>query len=100
MKEQYEQYGFYGTLTLFVTQSMQPMRKAYFLQKYVHETDPEIKICYASRGNLSSADMEASKVFLKHYRAVPIKLAFIPIAFVVFEYGRMKFNSIFTSSRR
>ena len=88
LREQSDQWGFYFTTAVFMSQSLQPMRKAYWLQKYIHETDPDHKIAYASRGNLSTADMNASQVFLKHYRAVPRRWAVLPLTFAVFEFSK------------
>ena len=96
MVEQYEQYGCYASLALFLQQSAQPMKKAYWLHKFVHETDVGFKRVWAGRGNLSTSEKEASQEFLMHYRSVPKRWAMVPFTFLIFELTKAlysRFNS-------
>ena len=85
MVEQYQQYGLYGTTLLAVSQSIQPMKKAFWLHKYVHEKDESMRKIWAGRGNLSTSEKEVSELLLIHYKNVPRRWAMLPITFVVFE---------------
>lgn len=40
----YDQYALYGTSLVFIAGSFKTSRKAYYLHKYIHATDPEQKI--------------------------------------------------------
>jgi hypothetical protein len=88
----YEQYAFYGSIGLTVFGSLQPLRKAYWINRWIHETNPEYKIMIAGRANLSQAERDAAKLFLQHYSSVPKKLALVPIVFITFEFIRSLFK--------
>jgi hypothetical protein len=85
MTTQAEQYGLYVSLLAPVFGSVLPLRKAYYINKYVHETDPEMKIMIAGKANLSESEKLASNAFLKNYKAVPRRLVGIPATFILFE---------------
>ena len=94
---QAEQYGFYVSAVVPVFGSILPLRKAFYINKYVHETDPLVKIAIAGRANLSQSEKEASIAYLKIYRAQPRRLALIPVTFIICtekEYQKNTFRSV------
>lgn len=94
----WEQYALYGSVALSGVQALPAMRKSYFLNKYVHETDAERKVMWAGRANFSNAELKAVPLFLKHYRSLPQKWALLPASFVVIETVGIGFSSIFHST--
>ena len=95
MASQAEQYGLYISLVVPIIGSIQPLRKAYYIHQYLLETDPRTKIMIAGRANLSEPEKEVSDLFLQRYKAVPRRLARIPLLFFAVEftiggYGMLK----------
>jgi hypothetical protein len=102
MTTQAEQYGLYLSLVFPVIGSFLPLRKAYYINKYVNEIDPEMKIMIAGRANLSESEKLASTAFLKNYKAVPRRLVGIPAIFILFELvksGYSKFKKRWSVSK-
>jgi hypothetical protein len=102
MTAQVEQYGLYASIVIPVIGSFLPLRKAYYIKKYVNETDAEMKIMIAGKANLSEAEKLASTAFLKYYKAVPRRLVKIPAAFILFELvtsGYSKFKKWWSVSK-
>ena len=89
---QADQYGLYIATIVPIVGSIRPLRRAYYINKYVHETDAENKLMIAAKARLTEYEIKASAVFLKNYRAVPRKLAFIPALFIVVEGSRVAFE--------
>ena len=94
MTTQAEQYGLYISLIIPILGSVLPLRKAYYLNKYIHETDPSMKIMIAGRANLSESEKLASNEFLKYYRSVPRRLSVVPVLFIAFELARTGYGKI------
>jgi hypothetical protein len=85
----WEQYALYGSVAYSTMQSIPAMRKAYFLNKYVHETNLEFKKMWGGRANFSTAELEAAPLFLKHYKSLPRKWALLPLSFVAIEVTKL-----------
>ena len=85
---QAEQYGFYISCATPVLGSLIPLRRAYWLDRWIHEKDAERRIMIAGRVNLSASEQAVAKLYLKHYRSTPKRLSLIPITFVLFEATR------------
>mmetsp|Transcript_34300 Transcript_34300/g.47131 ORF Transcript_34300/g.47131 Transcript_34300/m.47131 type:complete len:136 (-) Transcript_34300:145-552(-) len=56
-----EQYSLYGSFAVAIYGSYKPLRKAYFLNKWLHETDELLKVIWAGRVNLSETEQKAGK---------------------------------------
>jgi hypothetical protein len=95
MTTQVEQYGLYASLVIPVIGSFLPLRKAYYINKYVNEIDAEMKIMIAGKANLSESEKLASTAFLKNYKAVPrrLLLAFLLLLFCLSLLSRATANS-------
>ena len=85
----YEQYAFYGSIGIAVFGSLQPLRRAYWLNRWIHETNNDYKMMIAGRANLSQVEMTAAKLYLQHYRSIPKRLALVPTNFIAFEFLRI-----------
>ncbi len=68
MSTPYEQYTFYGTTLAFVAGSVGPLRRAYFLNKYLHETEEGIKDIWAMRGGFNEVELKGGHRLLEIYR--------------------------------
>jgi hypothetical protein len=88
MASQAEQYGFYISCATPVLGSLLPLRRTYWLSRWVHEKDADRRTMIAGRANLSVAEQAAANLYLKHYRSTPKRLSLIPITFVLFEATR------------
>jgi hypothetical protein len=88
MSTRYEQYTFYGTTIAFVAGSVSPLRRAYFLNKYLHETEEGIKDIWAMRGGFNEVELRGGHKLLEMYRRTPRRLAILPLTFVAFEAAR------------
>ncbi len=64
------------------------MRRAYYLNQWIHATDPELKKMIAGYVNLTASHKEAAELWLTHYRKVPRNLAIIPLSFILIEIAR------------
>lgn len=94
----WEQYIFYGTVGTAFIGSVQPLRKGYYLNKWLNETDDVLKIIWAGKGKLLDSEMQAGKVYLSILRQSPRRWSLLPITFLVFEgarfgYKRIKFGN-------
>ena len=69
--------------------SYKPLRKAYFLNKWLHETDESLKDIWAGRVNLSATEQKAGKRLLEELKRVPLRLSAIPVAFLIIEGSRI-----------
>ena len=74
--------------------SIRPLRRAYYINKYVHETDAEKKLYIAVNGRLTESEKQISATYLRHYRAVPKRLALIPAMFFLIESSRVGFEGV------
>jgi hypothetical protein len=94
----WEQYTLYGAIGTFLYGSYAPFRKAHFLHKWLHESDPCLKDIWAARANLSAAEQNGGERYLQELKRVPRRYAFIPLSFLVVEgvlTGYRKFSDVF-----
>jgi hypothetical protein len=82
---------------LAVSQSVGPIKKSFWLYKYIHEADPEIKVTFASRGNFGDAQMLAPKAAFDYYKRVPLWWACLPLSFAAFELSKGLYSRIISS---
>ena len=72
---QAEQYGFYISLIILIMGSIQLLRKAYYIQKYLREINPRMILM------IVQSDKEVSLLFLQEFKAVPWRFARITLLF-------------------
>jgi hypothetical protein len=85
----------YFSFGVAVVGSVRPMRKYYYLSKYLHTENEGLKHVYSFKGGLSHIELNAGKFFLeKEFSKTPKKLALLPFTFVVIEFGRMYYKQI------
>lgn len=65
--------------------SWTPVRKAIFLSRYLHETDPSHKKIWAARANLSQVELDGGHEYLKELKKSPRRCALVPLTFVLVE---------------
>lgn len=90
----YEQYTLYGTLGAFVYGTYTPMRKAFYLNKWLHESDESLKDIWAARVNLSAAEQKGGERYLQELRKVPQRFAVLPLSFLLIEGIRVGYRSL------
>jgi hypothetical protein len=81
----WEQYAFYGSFGTAVFASFQPLRKGYYLNKWMNEQDEILKVIWAGKGKLLDSEMQAGKAYLTILRQTPRTWALLPISFCLFE---------------
>jgi hypothetical protein len=84
MDKTVDQYALYGTSLLFIGGSIKPLRKAYFLNKYIHEKDPILKAIWALRGPFTQVELDGGEALLKQYIRVPRNLSVLPVTVIAF----------------
>ena len=90
-----EQYTLYGTVGTALLASLQPLRKGYYLNKWLNETDDVLKTIWAGKGKLLDSEMQAGKAYLAILRQYPRRWSLLPITFLVFEGARFGYKRIF-----
>jgi len=90
----YDQYGLYLTVGGAIYASWTPVRKAIYLSKHLHETDPSLKKIWAARANLSQVELEGGPEYLKELKRIPRRYSTVPLVFVLVE-GYRKFKSVY-----
>jgi hypothetical protein len=68
------------------------LRKYYYLNRYLHESDEGLKLTYAFKGGLTDSELKAGNFFLEEYRRTPRRLAILPVAFIAFEAAKFAYN--------
>jgi hypothetical protein len=91
----WEQYTLYGSVATAVFASYQPLRKGYYLNKWINEPDEILKLIWAGKGKLMDSEMQAGKVYLKILRQTPRRWAMLPVTFCVFEGLKLGYRKIF-----
>jgi hypothetical protein len=81
----WEQYTLYGSIVTSAFKSFQPLRKEYYLKKWINEPNEMLKISWAGKGKLLDSEMKAGKEYLRILRQTPRRWALLPITFCVFE---------------
>eukprot|EP00597_Dinobryon_sp_UTEXLB2267_P007098 CAMPEP_0170084740 /NCGR_PEP_ID=MMETSP0019_2-20121128/19839_1 /TAXON_ID=98059 /ORGANISM="Dinobryon sp., Strain UTEXLB2267" /LENGTH=162 /DNA_ID=CAMNT_0010300935 /DNA_START=32 /DNA_END=520 /DNA_ORIENTATION=+ len=84
MDKPVDQYALYGTSLLFIGGSFKPLRKAYYLNKYIHEEDTILKAIWALRGPFTQLELDGGDALLKQYKRVPRNLSALPVSFIVY----------------
>jgi hypothetical protein len=84
METEAEQLGFYIIAVGSVRAALKPLREAFWLDLYIREKDPVLKIIYAANTALTNAHLDAAEKYLPLLRKQPRKFAVIPIAYVGF----------------
>jgi len=95
----YEQYTLYISFGVFLYGAYTPFRKAVFLNKWLHETDPSLKDIWAARANLSLAEQNGGERYLQELKRVPKRYAVLPLSFLLIEgirSGYRKLSHVFT----
>lgn len=95
----YEQYALYVSVGTFVYSSYSPIRKAFFLNRWLHETDPSLKDIWAARANLSLVEQKGGERYLQELRKIPKRYAALPLSFLLIEgicSGYRKLSSVFS----
>jgi hypothetical protein len=70
------------------------LRKAYWVERFVTSTDSELKIIYAAKAQMSSAEMNAGTSYLKMLRNEPKLFMFgAPTGVVLVFLARKWLNS-------
>ena len=90
----YYQYMLYVSVGAFLYRSYTPMRKAYYLNKWLHEKDPSFKDIWAAKANLSSAEQKGGERYLEELRRVPRRLKMLPLGFLFFESCRVGYRKL------
>ena len=99
MQTPYEQYTLYVSFGAFVYGAYSPIRKAFFLNRWLHEADPSLKDIWAARANLSVAEQKGGERYLEELKRVPKRYAVLPLSFLLFEgirSGYRKLSSVFS----
>jgi hypothetical protein len=79
---------------MFAGGSAFAMRRAFYLNKWVHATDPDVKQMIAGFVNLTASQKDAAQLWLQHYKSVPKRLAYIPLTFIVIETMRAGYAKV------
>ena len=95
----WEQYTLYGTVIGATFASIQPFRKAYYLDKWLNETREEYKIIWQHKGKLKEIDLKAGKIYLEFLRQSPRRYALVPFSFCVLEAAKEGYKYIFKRRR-
>ena len=82
----------FGLSFAFIAGSFKPLRKANYLHKYIHATDPEQKIVWASKGPFLQAELDAAHALLKDYQRIPRRLVGLPLTFIFYEVSMKLYN--------
>eukprot|EP01031_Cornospumella_fuschlensis_P029885 gene29885-36082_t len=90
----YEQYILYVSCGAFLYGAYTPMRKAFFLNRWLHETDPSLKDIWAARVNLSTAEQRGGERYLQELKRVPKRYAVIPLSFLLIESFRIGYRKL------
>ena len=96
----WEQYTLYGTVIGATLASIQPLRKAYYLDKWMNETREEYKIVWQVIGKLKDFELKAGKFYLDLLRQTPRRYGLVPITFCVLEAAKEGYKYIFKKSRQ
>ncbi len=94
-----EQFGFYASIAVSIYGSYTPIRKAYFLNKYIHAKEPDVKLMYAGRMPFTQHELDAAELYIKEFNKVPRRYSLIPIGFLVFEFGKNWYKGFFKKSK-
>jgi hypothetical protein len=93
----WEQYTLYGTVGTALLASLQPLRKGYYLNKWLNESDDVLKIIWAGKGKLLDSEMQAGKAYLAILRQSPRRWSLLPITFLVIEGARFGYKRMFSN---
>jgi hypothetical protein len=99
MQTPYEQYTLYATVGAFLYGSYSPIRKAFFLEKWLHETDPSLKDIWLARANLSLVEEKGGMRYVQELKKVPKRYAILPLSFLLIEgirSGYRQLSSVFS----
>jgi hypothetical protein len=88
----YEQYTLYICVGCAFYASYSPARKAFFLNKWLHETDESLKDIWAARGNLTISEQKGGMRYVQELKRVPRRYALLPVSFLLIE-GYRKVSS-------
>lgn len=94
LKTPEEQYGLYFSFGFPVARSIRPLIKYHYLSQYLHAKEEGMKLIYAFKGGLSDTELRAGEYMLKDFRSTPRKLALLPCAFVLLEFGKVFYIKI------
>jgi hypothetical protein len=72
--------------------SVMPLRKYYFLSKYLAEVNEGPKLVYAFKGGLTQIELNAGSYMLEEFRKTPRRLALLPVGFIVVEFFKTVYN--------
>ena len=89
----YEQYALYGSIGVATFGSFRPLKKHYYLNKYLNTQDSRLKLSYAFIGGLQQYEINAGYIALDAYRQTTRRLIAIPIAFVALESMKILYNT-------
>lgn len=92
-----EQYALYGTTLFAIGASRKPFMQAYWMNKYLRETDESVKMIYAFRGKFSHVELNGGEAYLKELRRVPHRWALLPLSFIIVEGTRIAYKRLFSS---
>ena len=84
MDKPVDQYALYGTSLIFIGGSIKPLRKAYYLNKYIHEEDKILKAIWALRGPFTQVELDGGDALLKLYKRAPRNLSALPVSFIAY----------------
>jgi hypothetical protein len=91
----WEQYTLYGTVVTSVLASVKPLHKAYYLNKWLHETDDVLKIIWAGKGSLMESEMRAGKKYLTILLQTPRRWSLLPTTFIILEGFKWGYHRLF-----
>ena len=103
MQTPYEQYTLYVSVGAFLYGAYSPIRKAFFLDRWLRETDPSLKVIWAARANLSIAEQKGGVQYLQELKKVPKRYAILPLSFLLIEgirFGYHQLSSVFSRKRK
>jgi len=71
-----------------------PIRKAIFLNKWLHEKDAALKDIWVARANLTLAEQKGGERYLTELRKVPRRYAILPVSFLIIEGIRVGYRKL------
>lgn len=90
-----EQYSLYGSVLVAMMASRKPVMQAYWMNRYLHETDQSVKKMLAGRGKFTQIELDAGAEFLKEMKRIPRRWSLLPISFLVVEGLRIAYKWVF-----
>ena len=89
----YEQYALYGSVGVAAFGSFRPLKKHYYLSKYLNTQDSRLQLSYAFKGKLQQYEINAGNIALDAYGQTTRRLVTIPVAFIVLESIKVLYNT-------